>query len=172
MRPPKIVALMASDFARLLAAGVPSIDAAAFVAPAYYESAERKDFRKWASVLANDRRTLDAVVELNGGQWIDLQPQERLVIARDKYLAECAYVLYTHSRAEADEDLARLMERCYERVVEYLKDAPDQSNSAFNRFIKQFAPEWKKKLPTNGPSEEAAALDADEDEDDDGPKPH
>ena len=81
---------------------------------------------------------LDAINELQGGEWHTLEPEKRLQLALDKHLAELAHLLYTHQYDGADAVLTSKMDTAAKRLTEYLTESPDDSESPWRRFVEDF----------------------------------
>jgi hypothetical protein len=100
---------------RLLHAGLPAEEAVRYVRP------ESQAADKIAAAWLRDPLMLDATALFIRGPWEDLDPDQRLILARDKFLAEQAYFLYTHQyQTLSDEDRPRA-KYAYECICDYLK---------------------------------------------------
>lgn len=134
----------ASAFVKLMHAGLPADQAVGYILP------DCKEPRKLASTWANNPLTLDATVAFNKGAWEELEPESRLILARDKFLAEQAYFLYTHSFGTlADEDRGKA-KYAYESICEYLKGL-----ESIDDPIAKFLSEMKLTVEKAGPTPDA-----------------
>ena len=95
---PIITPPSAMVFAKMLHVGCPPIRAIHYMFPHLDVDAAKAVARSWL----NDRLTLNAVEELNGGNWQDLDKDKRLQLALDKNNAEAAFYLWTSNLADTE----------------------------------------------------------------------
>ncbi len=83
----------------MLATGVPAVDAVRYFLP---EDVLGDVARELAERWVRSAAVRDAQVELNGGEWSELSPQERIEKALEKHYNEMAYYLFTTNYGELD----------------------------------------------------------------------
>lgn len=128
----------ALSFVKLIYAGLPPRDAVGFILPDA-PIAKRQDI---ASEWANSPLTLAATqLFTEGVAWEELSPDARLTLARDKFLAENAYVLYTNSlhTALTDEKApigAGALRSAYTTIVNHLDSRGKGDDDPTDAFLK------------------------------------
>lgn len=133
---PTLTAERAAWLVKLLHAGLPAANAVAYILP----DAPNQD--AIAKVWMNDPLLLQATVTFMKGPWEELEPDQRLVLARDKFLAENAYFLYTHTlESLAADDQIGQAKYAYDTICAYLK-----GSEAVDDPVKAFLSEMEKKF--------------------------
>lgn len=85
---------VARELAKLLHVGCPVIDAVSYIAPRLTDPDLMKQLaRLWLS----DPLTRQALSELQGGAWMDLPLEKRLLLAQEKSDAEAGFYLYANN---------------------------------------------------------------------------
>jgi hypothetical protein len=131
-RLPDISAEIATQVALLLTAGLTPDRAVAYVLPGLDDTVRATITTTWMG----SRYMLDALATLNGGQWQDLPPDQRIHVALSKHRAECAYLMYTQSLAHADRATFTKLSYAREVLDLYTKGDIDSNDplAAFGRM--------------------------------------
>lgn len=130
----------AAAFVRLLHAGLPAADAVAMILP----TATDEQVIDTVSAWGNNPVTLAALAEFSRGKWQDLEPEARLTLARDKWLAEQAYFLYTHNFSTIDPSLMGSAKYAYASLCEFL-GSRDQVDDPVAKFMAMMKDAYEKK---------------------------
>lgn len=135
---PEFTRNLAHQVAVLLAAGVPPNDAVRYLAPKYWDGLDEPARTDYAKEIAGSLLLVDAMSELNGGKWEELEPARRLQLALDKHLAELAHFLYTHSYANETGVGLDKMDAAAKRLTDYLTDSDGSDETPWKRFVTEF----------------------------------
>lgn len=135
----------ARAFALLLSAGFPPATALAQVAPqiAWTKESALATGRTWS----RSSLVLDALVLVHAapGQvpapWLTLDPDVRLVIARDKHLAALAYLLATTHYGELTAEGRDEASRAAKTLSDYLDAHPPRTDDPFTVAMRQITQE-------------------------------
>jgi hypothetical protein len=91
--------VQASQFAIMIAAGLPAADALRYFLPeeAVVDTTTLAEMaRRWQ----RNRLVGEATSRLQGGDWTSLSKEQRIQLALDKHRGEMAYLLYSHNFAD------------------------------------------------------------------------
>lgn len=122
----------AASFVKLMHAGLPPDKAVIYIIP----EANPEQAARISAMWANAPLTLAATIVFTRGEWASLDADTRLAIARDKFLAEQAYFLYTHQYATLDGvDLGKA-KYAYEAISAYLSAQGSGGDDPLARFLK------------------------------------
>lgn len=87
----------ASQFALMLAAGVPPADAIRYFLP---EEMDATSVANLARVWQRHRLVAEALTRLQGGEWVQLSHEQRIELVLRKAYMEMAYLLYSNNFAD------------------------------------------------------------------------
>ena len=135
---PPMTPAIACIYAKMLSIGCPPIRAVLYVYPALIETQKGRDVAKLtATRWMHDVLVLDAINNINGGAFHELDQQTRFRLALTKHLAEKAFYLYTtnFNDVENREGLDKMKMAAESMKIE-LGGKPDDDDpmAAFMRF--------------------------------------
>lgn len=91
--------LQGENFAQMLLAGVPPGEAVRYFFPENTDSQVLANIsRSWC----RRREVTSAMTRLQGGNWLDMKPEERIKCALDKHYAEMAWFLYNNNYGDCE----------------------------------------------------------------------
>lgn len=134
---PRLTPDLAYELVKLLHAGLPQLQAMAYLVPEYDRGVSKTLRIGWRRRWMNDPLLLDAAKRLNGGEWVSLDAERRLEIALDKHYAELAYFLYTHDYADLEEVDLKKADVAREALAAKLNAAESEGDDApWTRFVR------------------------------------
>lgn len=131
---PLLDATLAYRFVQLLHAGLPIRKALGYLEPTCSDT----QLDRLAATWPNDTLVFQATLAFTRGEWPTLDKDARLTLARDKYLAELAYFLYTRSFSEAGDDLGRV-KYAFAVIHEYLVSQGSGDTNPMRDFLTDLA---------------------------------
>lgn len=88
----------ALQFALMLSAGMPSLDAFKYFAPEGLSDREYADLHR---LWQKSKEVSDAILTIQGHSWQDMTAEERIKFAIEKSYVEMAYFIYSNNYTEA-----------------------------------------------------------------------
>lgn len=161
---PQLTGPTALVFAKMLTVGVPSWRAVLYIVPQLDRDAAVLTGRLWGA----DKLTHEALADLNGGEWMNLPPEQRYKLALDKNISEAAFYLWSTNFCDTDHaEGLKKVEMARNILKASLGQAPDESDplAAFSRFAMALTQNMaledskKKKAPQVSKEAQADALD-------------
>jgi hypothetical protein len=135
VEPPTLTAAIASDFVKLLSAGVPGADALAYFAPSHAAFSQQAK-GEWLDAWMADPLVLKAVNEWNHGAWETLSEDRRVELALGLATNQMAHFLYTNAyHTVSGADLGKWSEA--RKALQARIDAKTGTGeSAYEKFLK------------------------------------
>lgn len=133
---PLLTAAFASEFVKMLHAGIPPLTALAYFGPSYYDSQDREGRLRWLSAWERDPLMATASVAHMKGQWQDLDPDSRLELSLSKHMAELAYLLYSTDYASADGTILKKLDTARDAIMHWIAESDEDVDSPYVRALK------------------------------------
>ena len=99
----------ATQFALMLGAGMPSMDAITYFAE---EGDQAEDLKFRHDRWMNSKLLQRAVLQIQGSAWQDMTLEQRMRFAMDKHYSELAYYLYAHNYSDLQGNMKQKADTC------------------------------------------------------------
>lgn len=136
-REPPLSPDFAREFVKLLHAGIPSLDALGYFAPAHFASLSINSRKEWLSRWQNSPIMAKAASAFAGGNWQDLDKDARLQLALDKHMAELAYFLYTADYAKSEGLDYKKLTDARTAIMQMMSEGEGDTDTPFMRAMRE-----------------------------------
>lgn len=139
---PKLTAKTAADFAQLLHCGIPAQEALQRLDDTYWQACDEPARVEWERKWMRSRPVIAAQRSLHGGDWENLDADERLSLAIKKHFAELAYFLIRNNFAALEGAELAKANIARTSILEMLKAKTDEEKeTAFGAMMRAFLDE-------------------------------
>lgn len=135
-REPVLTAAFASEFVKLLHAGIPPLSALSYFSPAHFDTLDRHNRLLWLSKWERSPLMAAASTKFMKGQWQDLDKDSRLELALDKHMAELAYLLFTSDYAKSEGAETKKIDAARDAITHWIAQGDEDVDSPYVRALK------------------------------------